>query len=352
MTTKTRPATEVAAFAASVRAELADLPPDELDELTDGLEADLSERLDEAPDAAAGLGDPVAYAQELRAAAGYPPRSARSHLGGTLPDLRSLPNELRRRWDAHLARHAWLRTIVDFLVALRPVWWVFRGIAVYVMAISWLGLAYNGGTWWPIAVAAVVLSVQLGRGRMLGRTWVRWVLRAVSVIVIIAAPFILQRALDTWSNAGYYENAYYEMNDVGYSPQGITNNGVQVDNIFAYDAQGNPIDQVQLFDQAGQPLNLTWDPAQQWWDGMDGSMLVPSGDVPGRAGWNVYPLAHVNDWSDYEDDGALDDSEISQTAFPQATVKPLAGYEPSGTPMAEGSPLAAPTPSPTETPKP
>lgn len=336
-TTTQRP--EVATFATAVRAALSDLPPDELDELTDGLEADLAERLDEAPDDAAGLGDPQLYAEELRAAAGYPPRSARSHLGDSLPNLRTLAQELRRRWDGLLARRPTVRSVADFLVALRPVWWVFRGLAVYVIAITFLGLGYNGGTWWPIAVGAIVLSVQLGRGRMLGRAWVRWLLRAVSVVVIVAAPFMLQRALDTWTNAGYYENAYYDQSS---SLPGLNRDGTQIDNIFAYDAQGNPIDQVQLFDQDGQPLNLTNDPSVQWWDAMDGSMVVPNDNVPGRAGWNVYPLAHVNDWSDYEDDGMLDDTEISPTAFPFGTAKPLAGQLVQ--PTTDGStPMAAPT---------
>jgi hypothetical protein len=346
MTTTTLPGTEVAAFAAAVRTALSDLPPDELDELTDGLEADLAERLDEAPDAAAGLGDPQLYAEELRAAAGYPPRSARSHLGDTLPNLRTLPQELRRRWETLLASSPRVRAVVDFLVALRPVWWVFRGLAVYVIAITFLGLGYNGGTWWPIAVGAIVLSVQLGRGRMLGRTWVRWLLRAASVVVIVAAPFMLQRALDTWANAGYYENAYYDQSS---SLPGLNRDGTQIDKIFAYDAQGNPIDQVQLFDQNGQPLNLTNDTSAQWWDAADGSMVVPSGDVPGRAGWNVYPLAHVNDWSDYEDDGMLDDTEITPTQFPFGTAKPLASQMVQ--PMTDGStPMAAPSPVPTTVP--
>lgn len=350
--TTTLPGTEVAAFASAVRAALSDLPPEELDELTDGLEADLAERLDEASDDAAGLGDPLLYAEELRAAAGYPPRSARSHLGDTLPNLRTLPQELRRRWDALLASRPVVRSVAGFFAVLRPVWWVFRGIAVYVIAITFLGLGYNGGTWWPIAVGAVVLSVQLGRGRMLGRASVRWLLRAVSVVVIVAAPFMIQRALDTWANAGYYENAYYEMSDAGYSQQGLTSNGTQIDNIFAYDAQGNPIDQVQLFDQNGQPLNLTSDTSAQWWDAADGSMLVPNDNVPGRAGWNVYPLAHVNDWSDYEDDGMIDDTEITPTQFPFGTAKPLAGSQALVAPMTDGTgsdgtaPMASPTAAP------
>jgi hypothetical protein len=298
-----------------VRTALADLPPDDLDELTDGLEADLAER---AADAGEDLGDPVAYAQELRAAAGYPPRSARSHLGDTLPNLRTLPQELRRRWDELLAHRSLIASVVSFFVALRPVWWMFRGAAAYALLASFLGI--NGLHWWPVGVASVVLSVQAGRGRMAGRAWVRWLNRAVSAVVLIATPFLLGWALNAWNNAMYpvYEETWY--------PQSLNVGGMQIDNIYAYDAAGEPIDQVQLFDQNGDPLNLTTDTSAGFLGTQDGSMVVPSGDVPGRAGWNVYPLAHANDWSDYEDDGKLDDTEISDATFPFPTVKPLAGY--------------------------
>jgi hypothetical protein len=338
MTTTTLPGTEVATFAAAVRTALSDLPPDEVDELTDGLEADLAERLDDTSDAAAGLGDPLAYAEELRAAAGYPPRSARSHLGATLPDLSTLRQELVRRWNALAAQPA-VAAVASFLLALRPVWWVLRGAAAYALLASFLGI--NGVTFWPIAVAVIVLSVQLGRGRMLGRAWVRWALRAVSAIVIVAAPVMTSWALTAWNDS------MYPMYEETWSPaQALSYNGVPIDNVFAYDAAGQPIERVQLFDQAGNPLNLVGDTTAQFWTAQDGSMLVPSDDVPGRAGWNVYPLAHANSWSEYEDDGMIDETEISATAFPFAQVKALAGTE-DELPMTEVGPMAAPTASPT-----
>ena len=65
---------DVAAFVAAVRARLADLTDEEREELLGGLEADLSERLTEGE---ADLGDPAAYAAELRAAAGLEVRRRR-----------------------------------------------------------------------------------------------------------------------------------------------------------------------------------------------------------------------------------------------------------------------------------
>jgi hypothetical protein len=341
--TTTLPGTEVAVFAAAVRAALSDLPPDDLDEITEGLEADLAERAADSGDR--DLGDPTAYADELRAAAGYPPRSARSHLGDALPDLRTLPRELRHRWEALVARHSLIASIVSFFVALRPVWWVLRGIAVYALAVSFLGGSYYGATWWPIAVAAVVLSVQVGRGRMLGRGWARWTMRIASAVAIIALPFLAGWAA-TQVNLALSQGYYTE--EVMYPyPQGLTYDGTPVDNIFAYDSAGQPIDQVQLFDQDGDPLNTVSGSgvASEYMDAQDGSgaMLVPSWDVPGRAGWNVFPLAHVDDWADYADDNALDDSEVVPTEFPVASVKPLAGHEPTLAPTTPMTDVAAAT---------
>ncbi|MEO8261197.1 MAG: hypothetical protein ABI566_01395 [Pseudolysinimonas sp.] len=316
MTATVLPGTEVAVFAAAVRSALSDLPPDELDELTDGLEADLTERVDES---GLDLGDPAAYAEELRAAAGYPPRSARTHIGGTLPNLRTLGDNVRRNWAQLLVERPLVASIAAFVLTLRPLWWVFRGVGVHAALAAFFGV--NALTWWPIALAFVVLSVQVGRGWMLHRAWVRWAMRVASVVALLAAPVLLNLTIIAANNSNYemYEpEAYY--------PQGLTRDGMQIDNIFAYDAAGEPIDQVQLFDQDGNPLNLVGDISAEFWGAQDGSMVVPSGDVPGRVGWNVFPLAHANSWSDYEDDGALDESEVSETRFPTPSVKPLAGY--------------------------
>ena len=64
--------------------------------------------------------------------------------------------------------------------------------------------------------------------------------------------------------------------------------------MFVFDADGNPVDDAQLFDQDGRPLNLVGMRDQELVYSEDGdSVIVPSDATPGRAGWNVYPLATV-----------------------------------------------------------
>lgn len=85
---------QVRRYAAEVRAHLADLSPEQVDDLTDGLEADLAEALADMPgalrplpeggdlpdggattllDVAARFGPAAGYAAELRSAAGLDP---------------------------------------------------------------------------------------------------------------------------------------------------------------------------------------------------------------------------------------------------------------------------------------
>ena len=71
----------------------------------------------------------------------------------------------------------------------------------------------------------------------------------------------------------------------------------QVSNIFAYDAAGDPIRDVQLFDDRGRPVR-TIDDGATWntWSVPDvpGSWnFQPTTSSDGRTRWNVFPLSAV-----------------------------------------------------------
>lgn len=308
MTTTIAP--EIAAFAAAVRAELADLPHDELDELTDGLEADFTDRVTDAPDAA--LPDPAEYAAELRTAAGYPSRTTS---GLTLRERMGwLGSDLRTGWSALLGRRPLLAGVVAFLVSLRPVWWVLRGIAVYAMLDALLWFQSLGVLTWIVPAALIVTSVQFGRGRWMPRRWMRGAVVAASVIIAaLSLPWM----------AAWAANQLAPQPSAGSNwtpPSGLSRDGVPVGNIFAYDAEGMPLEQVQLFDQNGEPLNLV-DAGSAPFAYVFDSMLIPSDDVAGRAGWNVYPLASGT----LDEQGNLEDALSPEFPFPN--VRALAGLD-------------------------
>lgn len=309
-------------FAAAVRERLSDLPPEELDELLDGLQADLAERLADGGE----LGDADAYAEELRQAAGLPergpaPKPKRRPVRETLAErARALAMRARAFWGATPARR-WLR---DFVLVLRPLWWVARGLGLAwalitivpgLLGMWWLDVyAVNFASlgWLAYVLLFVVLSVQWGRGRWAPNRWLVWLRRVASVIAVIA----LIPAFAILS--GRLAQPQYLSYGPVYEP-GLWSGEVQIGNIFAYDCNGQPLQGVQLFTREGQPLTTLMDDVPPGYsDEQTGEFLryQPSEfatQANGWGGWNVFPLRQVPEA--YFDEHAAPSGRI-QTAPP------------------------------------
>jgi hypothetical protein len=321
MSTSTQTDPAVAAFAAAVRDALGDLPREEVDELTDGLEADLTDRSLE-PDAPA-LADPGAYADELRLAAGLPPRGPMPR-----PHRRSFLDEAIANARANLrplVEHPRGRAALAFLTAIRPAWWVLRGWLAYLLLAAVLG----GPHLLPVSpllaaalVLAIVASVQVGRGRWLARPSLTGLVVVINVVAAIGAPFALGWA---YANQNAAQYSYTEPSEP--APLGLTRDGAPITNIFAYGPDGQPLEGVQLFDQDGEPLDLVPDPAADHvWEPSGTFLLVPSEAAPGRSGWNVVPLDRVPTTSLGNDGTLLQSATPRPVELPYRAVQPLAGY--------------------------
>jgi hypothetical protein len=187
-------------FARAVRAALADLPADEVDDLTDGLEADLAERAadEESPD----FGDPAAYAHELRSAAGLPYRRPASTLTQVLVLLKNWRHAIG---DTSRSNRA-IAGLLSFVISLRPVWWIYRGWTIFLWFEFGLGAGIHalpvtiGGA--LVFVPAIILSVQFGRGRWMPWAWLRVALTMANMALVVATPWIAAWAIN--SSAWYY----------------------------------------------------------------------------------------------------------------------------------------------------
>ena len=215
--------------------------------------------------------------------------------------------------------------MLAFLVTVRPAWWVLRGWLAYFFVAT----VVDGSHLLPVSagmgvllVVAMVVSVQIGRGRWLSWPAFKGVLAVINVAAVIGAPFALG-----WAYANQ-ESMQYAYEQEPYYPQGITRDGMQVSNIFAYGPDGLPLEGVQLFDQDGEPLDLAPDTSADYvWDETGGSLLVPSSAAPGRSGWNVVPLEKLSA-SSFADDGTLLKSATPRpVGFPYRAVQPLAGFD-------------------------
>jgi hypothetical protein len=233
---------DVAAYLERVRAALADLPPEERDELLADVEASL---LDAASDSvvplAEQLGPPERFAGELRAAAGLAPQAGAPR--ATEPALQRLVERVRPLLAAGRD--------------LAPVWWALRGyVAVAGLALL-IGAGWStrmpvlphlaGGRWGDLALVLAAIGLSLWAGR-------RWGRRMLPVNLVLAAaalPVFVHLSNPPGYEAPY---AYYEP----YQPpaRGLMLGGVNVRNIYAYDRDGTPLYDVRLYTSSGRPLNI------------------------------------------------------------------------------------------------
>lgn len=314
---------DVAEFARRVRAHLDDLPADDIDDLVDGLEADLMDQAADAGDTFA-LPDAEAYASELRSAAGLAPRA--SGRGGSR--LAARWDSVNRAW-AQWSAHPVVDPVRQWLVSLRPVGWVLRGWLVFTVAGAllgtdgWLeGYPVNTAGWLALA-GLIVVSVQWGRGLWMPYRWMRRVVAAVTVVSIVAVPFVLVALERSISNQREYYS--FQLARESYQTPGLAVDGERVRNIFAYDAEGNPIEGVQLFDHNGNPLQTVgWSDGEGGVDeyyNCGGGPVPVAVSVPGRNPlWNVYPLREVPATYDCVEPHDWDRADALIPGFPFASV--------------------------------
>ena len=258
---------EVDTFVAAVRACFADLDPDEREELLGGLAADMADLVDERGPGA--LGTPGRTPQSSALPLGWP--SPRGRRGDGSPQQR-----VRGRMHSSTAGarngNAWPpRSPVmrgGFLQSLRPFWWLLRAwVALQLIDLMWGNGGYNSGLdaipslhWlsFPLLVAAVVISVQIGR--------------------MVFDNLVTTAKVDGWY--GGYGAPFSNPPEAG-----LSFNGRPVRNVYPYDAAGKPLVGVQLVDENGRRLDVDGR-AYDW----GSPRTVPW--LNGRTeAWNVFPLS-------------------------------------------------------------
>jgi hypothetical protein len=249
-----KPANDVATYAAAVRSALASLPEAERASLLEDLEDHLAEVAGESElSLEERLGKPQAYAAELRSAYGS---------AANPPNMQRRRPFRERLWELVKAAagtpiYGELRAL---LPELRPGWWVLRAyLGVLVIAFLFRG----GSDLRPIpnpfssagllqilaTVFAIFISVRLGRrGTPVNRGW-RWAALAVNAgIALFALPVLVSMGTGgtyAWSSDGSYD-PYLSSVSAGYYP-GVTN-------IYPYSRDGKALKDVLLYDQDGHPL--------------------------------------------------------------------------------------------------
>lgn len=250
---------EITAYVEGVREALSGLPePAQLELLED-----LAEHLAEVQAEGQGtlverLGTPQTYASEMLAAAGFvggfpsPPVSRVSPLS----ELGGRATGLLREADVRTGHVIGYAKMSDFLVMLRPAWWVLRGYLVAMVLAHLLGdnggniglLPRIGGSELvalALLAGCVIVSIVFGRKGLSLSRWPRYALWSGTAVLVIFAISGFVTADDSSR-----QSSYVDVSNYGGNPYG------NVQDVYVYDSQGKLVEGARLFDQDASPIQL------------------------------------------------------------------------------------------------
>ncbi|SBT51998.1 HAAS signaling domain-containing protein [Micromonospora auratinigra] len=247
---------EITDYVDRVRAALADLPPTVRDELTEDLPEHLTEVAAEAEGTLVDrLGEPEAYAAELRAAAGAESGVRPGLLGRRLAGVRTRSGTQLRALDRQLGPLFGYASVSEFLRLLRPAWWVLRGYLAAALLATMAGgdlsllprpfLSEVGGL--VLLAAAVLGSIALGRNADRLRGWPRR-LTGLGTVVLAFFGLVLLVNLDERS----------QRDGFGYQEVSVGDRYDSIQDVFVYDESDRLVTNARLFDQNGVPIRLGW----------------------------------------------------------------------------------------------
>lgn len=252
----------IADYAAAVRRELGDLPKHDVDELTEGLDADLLEQFRES--GTAPLESPASYAAELRTSAGLAPRT--ESRSGAVRGFTAVYREAVAKLRLAAERHPLVRATWDFLVLLRPLWWVVRAWTVYQIIASAWGSGVprfvfpHGPLTWAFFILCVVLSVGWSTKVLRPGHWparLRTITNVVTVVAsLVTVPMAISVANSTEEYTGYVPAGSCALYD------GVCHNGSVVGPFFVYGPDGTRLENVRFFTNDGSSIPIDLAPAE------------------------------------------------------------------------------------------
>jgi hypothetical protein len=249
---------QVRDYLSAVERFLDDLPEHERRDLIEDLEEHLTEVAAEGDGTLVDrLGPPDSYAAELRASAGLPAYEAPD----TLPAAERLRRRLRSSPLGTLAESAPIRLVRGFLPELRPGWWVVRGYlaAVVIDTVVFSPSPFGGGLPWPRlagspVIGTLLVALCIGLSILAGRATTgrqRHGVLALAVNVVIVGMFAA--ALPQVQDGPSASVRMVDADPFGFLQHG---DGAPIRQVCAYDDDGKRLDDVQLFDQHGRPIEI------------------------------------------------------------------------------------------------
>lgn len=296
-----------AAYLTRVAEGLSDLAAEDREEVIQDLEAHLAELPDDSVEDT--LGKPEAFVAEFRVSAGLD----EPHRTGRL-------DSLRRRIGRLEIRAQRLGQVLNW-TTIRPLWvWTRGWLVVSVFA----GLTQET-PFLRFPIPSIEFQSAVGAVLVAGATWLsvwldknhRHPLRDIGT-VLYSSTAVLALLIGILSPISLTKPQHFD-ESITYPQQLTASDGTPIENIYAYDLEGSPVE-VLLFDQEGRPLlslptyvydDAEANPTVESLDYGYGTVTFRR-DQFGRVIPNLYPLA----LSTYDDSGRLVPMPPPSLGFP------------------------------------
>ncbi|WP_410574826.1 DUF1700 domain-containing protein [Amycolatopsis sp. cmx-4-61] len=165
---------------------------------------------------------------------------------------------------------AWLRTtmakgreqedagkFLRYLGSLKPAWWVLCAVTLVCFGLVLMLRQRSAVVLLPFLLLAAVAAVWAGP-RLRADRRLLWVAVPVSAFVIGGALGGFGAAIDLFARGtSPAPRTYYPSSADNYGNDQLTYGGREVDNVYAFDADGKPLTEVYLYDEEGRPITVT-----------------------------------------------------------------------------------------------
>ncbi|GAB3157172.1 hypothetical protein GCM10027258_65310 [Amycolatopsis stemonae] len=147
---------------------------------------------------------------------------------------------------------------LSYLASLKPAWWIVCAVVLIAFGLLLMLRSRGAVLLLPFLLVAGGAAVWAGP-RLRGDRRLLWVAVPISAFVIGGILGGFGAAVDLISHRNSYSSSpsYYPSSSDRYGNDQLTYGGHEVENVYAFDAEGKPLTEVYLYDEAGRPLTLT-----------------------------------------------------------------------------------------------
>ncbi|SEF35734.1 hypothetical protein SAMN05421837_108329 [Amycolatopsis pretoriensis] len=147
---------------------------------------------------------------------------------------------------------------LNYLSSLKPAWWIVCAVVLVAFGLLLMLRSRSAVLLLPFLLVAGGAAVWAGP-RLRGDRRLLWVAVPISAFVIGGILGGFGAAVDLISHRNSYSSSpsYYPSSSDRYGNEQLTYGGNEVENVYAFDAEGKPLTEVYLYDEEGRPLTVT-----------------------------------------------------------------------------------------------